>query len=166
MTVRFPATGHKSRQRTQAKDAHAPGPHVRAFAGLTVQWLIFPDSVKDDPEEEARRRAAAEAAGPQLPKVGITSKPEDVRAAFLLAEKQGKALATSSGSDRGASSASGSGSDADTAADVSLVGRSTLLSGADSFLEPPPAEPPAPLPSSPFSRQDRVDGGIDLASRL
>eukprot|EP00983_Pelagomonas_calceolata_P070260 1150712-Pelagomonas_calceolata.AAC.3 len=51
-------------------------------AGLTIQWLLFPDSIKDDEEAAAARRAAAEAAGPQLPKVSVTSKPDELRRAF------------------------------------------------------------------------------------
>lgn len=69
-----------------------------AFAGLFVQWLVFPDSVKDTAAEAARRRAQAEAAaGPQLPKVSVTAKPDELRRAFAQAErlgqKEGKAAA-------------------------------------------------------------------------
>jgi len=58
------------------------------LTGLTIQWLLFPDSIKDDEEAAAARRAAAEAAGPQLPKVSVTSKPDELRRAFEEAERQ------------------------------------------------------------------------------
>ena len=52
--------------------------------------LLFPDSIKDDEAERAARRAAADAAGPQLPKLAITANPEEVRRAFQAAESMGK----------------------------------------------------------------------------
>lgn len=57
-----------------------------------MQWLLFPDSMKD--EEAARqaqqRAAEGETAAPQLPKVRVTAKPEQVRQAFTAAERLGK----------------------------------------------------------------------------
>ena len=52
--------------------------------------FLFPDSIKADEAERAARRAAAEAAGPQLPKVAITAKPDEIRRAFQTAESMGK----------------------------------------------------------------------------
>lgn len=52
------------------------------LAGLTIQWILFPDSINDDEAAAAQRRAAAEAAGPQLPKLSVTSKPDELRRAF------------------------------------------------------------------------------------
>ena len=62
-------------------------------AGLSVQLLIFPDSLKK--EEERARVATGE---PQLPKVSLTSNPEEVRRAFDAAERIGKAKAKSEAS--------------------------------------------------------------------
>ncbi|EFJ42954.1 hypothetical protein VOLCADRAFT_121472 [Volvox carteri f. nagariensis] len=85
------------------------------LAGLSVQLLLFPGSITD---EEAEEEDAA-SRGPQLPKVRITSRPDELRAAFNVAERLGKqeaqkAAATATGADSGrsdaATAASGSSS--------------------------------------------------------
>ena len=58
--------------------------------GLSVQMLLFPDSIRDDEEDRARRRAAAMAAGPQLPKITVRANAEDMKRAFKEAERLGK----------------------------------------------------------------------------
>ncbi|KXZ56700.1 hypothetical protein GPECTOR_1g630 [Gonium pectorale] len=63
------------------------------LAGLSVQLLLFPDSVQQEDEEE---QEDASSRGPQLPKVRITSNPKDLRAAFNEAERLGKAESSSS----------------------------------------------------------------------
>ncbi len=52
-----------------------------------MQLLLFPDSLKDQVDDDD---ANALPKGPQLPKVGITAKPEEMRAAFRVAERIGK----------------------------------------------------------------------------
>jgi hypothetical protein len=56
---------------------HAAPTLAHTTAGLAVQLLFFPDSVKDDGDD-----AAPKPTGPQLPKVKVTSSPEDIRRAF------------------------------------------------------------------------------------
>lgn len=58
--------------------------------GLSIQMILYPDSLKEGEEERAAKRAAAAAQGPQLPKVAITANPSDVRRAFDQAERMGK----------------------------------------------------------------------------
>jgi hypothetical protein len=58
--------------------------------GLFVQMSLFPDSLREDEEDRAARKAARDAQGPQLPKVAITANPSDVRRAFDQAERMGK----------------------------------------------------------------------------
>ncbi|KAL6746604.1 hypothetical protein V8C86DRAFT_2937500 [Haematococcus lacustris] len=63
------------------------------LSALTVQWLLFPDSVNSEEErreQAAARRAAAEAAGPQLPKVTVSSKSDELMKAFTSAERLGR----------------------------------------------------------------------------
>lgn len=50
-----------------------------------MQLLLFPDSLADAEEDEA-----ALPKGPQLPKVAMTAKPEELRAAFKVAERIGR----------------------------------------------------------------------------
>lgn len=81
------------------------------LAGLSVQLLLFPDSLKDVADDDD---ASALPKGPQLPKVGITSKPEEMRAAFRMAERIGKQegekdAAARRAADSGGLTASGSG---------------------------------------------------------
>ena len=52
--------------------------------------LLYPESLKADEADRAARRAAADAAGPQLPKVAITANAEEVKRAFQAAESMGK----------------------------------------------------------------------------
>ena len=59
-------------------------------AGLSIQMLFDPEALKEDEADRAARRAASEAAGPQLPKVGITANPAELRRAFDSAENMGK----------------------------------------------------------------------------
>ena len=99
-----------------AWDITAPGtdpPHCACLrpAGLSVQLLLYPDSLKNqaDDDDDALPK------GPQLPKVGITAKPEELRAAFREAERMGKqegakdAAARRAG-DSGLTASGGSGS--------------------------------------------------------
>mmetsp|Transcript_31114 Transcript_31114/g.69136 ORF Transcript_31114/g.69136 Transcript_31114/m.69136 type:complete len:331 (-) Transcript_31114:737-1729(-) len=90
--------------------------------GLTVQMVLFPESLKDDEADRAARRAA----GPQLPKVSVTSKPDEVRRAFDAAASAGKSSSSSSSLSSveeplaaGTASGSRSRSSSDTAADSS-----------------------------------------------
>ena len=53
-------------------------------AALTVQLLLFPDSVDQD---SASPRVPSNE--PQLPKVGITASADEIRRAFDIAEQQG-----------------------------------------------------------------------------
>lgn len=53
--------------------------------GLSIQLLLFPDSIKEMESLEDDKPK-----GPQLPKVGITSTPDEIRAAFEMAEQMGK----------------------------------------------------------------------------
>ncbi|GIL43058.1 hypothetical protein Vafri_846 [Volvox africanus] len=57
------------------------------LAGLSVQLLLFPGSIPDEDESVEEDGASR---GPQLPKVRITSRPEEIRAAFGVAERLGK----------------------------------------------------------------------------
>ncbi|GIL99396.1 hypothetical protein Vretimale_4566, partial [Volvox reticuliferus] len=57
------------------------------LAGLSIQLLFFPGSIPDE-EDSAEEEDASR--GPQLPKVRITSRPEEIRAAFGVAERLGK----------------------------------------------------------------------------
>lgn len=68
--------------------------------GLSIQMLLFPDSLREDEEDRAAKRAARDAQGPQLPKVAITANPSDVRRAFDQAERMGKDEGQLSGSQR------------------------------------------------------------------
>ncbi|KAG1671830.1 hypothetical protein FOA52_000207 [Chlamydomonas sp. UWO 241] len=63
------------------------------LSALSVQMLMFPEKLMED-EVRAATERARRAAPPQLPKVGITASPEEMRAAFMAAEKMGKAEAT------------------------------------------------------------------------
>ena len=65
--------------------------------GLSIQMMIFPDSLREDEEDRAAKRAAREAQGPQLPKVAMTANPSDVRRAFDQAERMGKDEGNQSG---------------------------------------------------------------------
>lgn len=56
-------------------------------AGLSVQLLVAPGSVRLDPVDGDDGGAAR---GPQLPKLSITATPEELRAAFEAAERMGK----------------------------------------------------------------------------
>ncbi|GLC35785.1 hypothetical protein PLESTB_000494000 [Pleodorina starrii] len=84
------------------------------LAGLSLQLLLFPGSVVDDEEQEDDVEASR---GPQLPKVRITSRPDELRAAFSVAERLGKqeaqkaaaTAATSTGASTAAASASADG---------------------------------------------------------
>ncbi|KAG2443033.1 hypothetical protein HYH02_009448 [Chlamydomonas schloesseri] len=58
------------------------------LAGLSVQLLFFPDTIKAEDLEDEEEDAAAK--GPQLPKVRITSRPDELRAAFSVAERLGQ----------------------------------------------------------------------------
>lgn len=51
-----------------------------------MQLLLFPNSIPDEDDENSD----AAPKGPQLPKVRITSSPEELRAAFNVAERLGK----------------------------------------------------------------------------
>ncbi|GFR41276.1 hypothetical protein Agub_g1951 [Astrephomene gubernaculifera] len=80
------------------------------LAGLSVQLLLFPNSLQDDEAEEDDEAAAAAARGPQLPQVRITSHPQQLRAAFGVAERLGKQEAGKAAGAPGGGSGSGSGS--------------------------------------------------------
>eukprot|EP00798_Chlamydomonas_sp_ICE-L_P007853 gene7853-1059_t len=71
------------------------------LAGLSVQLLFNPESVKKEEEERARRRAEALSAEPQMPAVSTKSNAMDLRRAFAEAERMGRLEAStrSSGSD-------------------------------------------------------------------
>jgi len=58
--------------------------------GLTFQWLFYPDSLQDDKIAAAKRAEAEAAAGPQLPKVSVSGKADELRRAFAAAESIGK----------------------------------------------------------------------------
>ncbi len=117
-------------------------PPPRHTTGLTVQWVLYPDSLKEaDPEEVAARRAAAAAAGPQLPKVSVTSKPGELRRAFEAAQGT-----------RGGTAGEG----------VAAQPAATPGSNTGSQLPAPPPTPAAgPLPESPFFK-----GGGGMSSML
>jgi hypothetical protein len=51
-------------------------PPLHAAVGLAVQLLIWPDSVKDDEPRPDRPQ------GPALPKVTVTSSPDEIKRAF------------------------------------------------------------------------------------
>ncbi|KAG2442903.1 hypothetical protein HXX76_002979 [Chlamydomonas incerta] len=50
--------------------------------------LFFPDTIKAEDLEDEEEDAAAK--GPQLPKVRITSRPDELRRAFNVAERMGQ----------------------------------------------------------------------------
>jgi hypothetical protein len=93
--------------------AHSPVcPVALLVAGLSIQMALFPETLKADEEDRAARRAAAEAAGPQLPKVAITANPAEMKRAFQAAESMGKkAGALEAASISEASAAASSSSD-------------------------------------------------------
>lgn len=69
-------------------------------AGLSVQLLLFPDSLPDD--ELPTSRLPKE---PQLPKVTVTSSPAEIKAAFdAVAKSQGKAAGSSTAAPSSSSS--------------------------------------------------------------
>jgi hypothetical protein len=58
-----------------------------------------PEALKEDEADRAARRAASEAAGPQLPKVAITANPAELRRAFDSAEDMGRQEGTKEAAD-------------------------------------------------------------------
>ncbi|GAX75499.1 hypothetical protein CEUSTIGMA_g2942.t1 [Chlamydomonas eustigma] len=58
--------------------------------GLSFQMAFNPEGLKKDEEDRAARKAAAIAAGPQLPKVATTANAEELKKAFETAERMGK----------------------------------------------------------------------------
>jgi hypothetical protein len=79
-------------------------------AGLSIQLLLFPDSLPDEPSPASRTPKE-----PQLPKVTVTSSREDIKAAFeAVARAQqsnnGVAPSRSSSSSSSSSSAQANGS--------------------------------------------------------
>jgi hypothetical protein len=73
-----------------------------------VQLLLFPDSLPDDDVPVSRTSKE-----PQLPKVTVTSSPDDIRKAFQAVAKTSSSSPSSS---LGSSSSSGGSSQAATAA--------------------------------------------------
>ncbi len=98
------------------------------YTGLTVQWVLSPESLREgeSAEEAAARRAAADAAGPQLPKVSVTSKPDELRRAFEAVQQQ------------------------KTAQEQQRAAGQEVSSNGSTAAAPPPTPAPGPLPESPF----------------
>lgn len=100
---------------------------LHVFAGLGIQLLLFPDSLPDD-EPGPSSRLPKE---PQLPKVTVTSSPQEIKAAFeAVARSQNSssssigAVASSSGS---SSSSSGTSSPGAAAAEAAAAGSSSSV---------------------------------------
>jgi hypothetical protein len=125
--------------RAMARATRAPAPLVLlplwAHAGLAVQLLLFPDSLSDEP---AAPRAPQE---PQLPKVTVTSSPDDIRKAFQAVAQvkstPGSGTSTAGSSSRApagqrsSSSSSASGSPTATAAAAGAASSSSSISSSE-----------------------------------
>jgi hypothetical protein len=146
-------------------------------------------------EEEARRRAAAAraAAAPQLPKVSVSSKSDELRRAFEAAERLGKAArpragvggagtaghgdgVAAGGDGRGSSGASwlpgslggtGSGTLVRSTLPSSVLdgGLTTSTSTSDLFEPQTPLPAPKPLPISPFFKDAPVMEPMERVER-
>jgi hypothetical protein len=101
-------------------------------AGLSIQLLLFPNSL-DDAEADAAARVRTPSA-PQLPKVTVTSSPEEIRRAFEAVAR------TDSGSGRpvGQGSSAGSGTSSAALNNDSAVHQSpTANAGAEVVASSP-----------------------------
>lgn len=97
--------------------------------GLGIQLLLFPDSLPDDEPSPASRFPKE----PQLPKVTVTSSPQEIKAAF---EAVAREQSSSNGSSAGAAgSGSSSMSQAADAGGSSGRARAGVTGSADSSSE-------------------------------
>lgn len=79
-------------------------------AGLSLQLLLAPNTVRLDPTDTDDGVPVSRNTGPQLPKLSMTAKPEELAAAFAQAERQGKREAEKAAANRDRSNNSGSSS--------------------------------------------------------